>query len=102
MWRQSMQTKAMAPSREIAAALPSVSRRNAVKASEDISPAAMANSRWRVWPKPLMAGLAQAAHLTRCHGELAMAGLAQAADVTVNRDVIRRVGEDQVRTLRLP
>ena len=68
-----MQTNAMAPSREVAAALPSVSRRNAVKASEDISPAA--------------------------HGELAMAGLAQAADVTVNRDVIGRVGEDQVRTL---
>ena len=38
-------------------------------------------------------------HLTRCHSELAMAGLAQAADVTVNRDVIGRVGEDQVRTL---
>ena len=53
MWRQSMQTNAMAPSREVAAALPSVSRRNAVKASDDISPAAMANSRWRVWPKPL-------------------------------------------------
>jgi hypothetical protein len=29
----------------------------------------------------------------------AMAGLAQAADVTVNRDVIGRVGEDLVRTL---
>ena len=38
-------------------------------------------------------------HLTRCHSELAMAGLAQAADVTVNRDVIGRVGEDQVCTL---
>jgi hypothetical protein len=38
-------------------------------------------------------------HLTRCHGELAMAGLAQAADVTVNRDIIGWVGEDQVRTL---
>src|SRR5271157_534549 len=52
MWRQSMHTNAMAPSREHAAAWPSVSRRNAVKASPDISPTPMANSRWRTRPSP--------------------------------------------------
>ena len=68
-----MQTKAMAPSREVAAALP---ERLAQERREGLR-----------------------GHLTRRHGELAMAGLAQAADVTVNRDVVGRVGEDQVRTL---
>src|ERR1019366_5108560 len=45
---QSMQTNAIAPSRQVLAAAPSVSVRNAVNASLDISPAHMANSRWRI------------------------------------------------------
>jgi hypothetical protein len=52
MCLQSMHTKAMAPSRQAKAAWPTVSVRNAVKASEDISPAPIANSRWRTRPRP--------------------------------------------------
>ena len=52
MCRQSMQTKAMAPSRVTAAIAPRLSDRNVVNACSDVSPAAMANSRWRTAPEP--------------------------------------------------
>ena len=52
MWRQSMQTKAMAPSLAVAAALARVSLRNAVNWLRVISPEAKANSRYRIVPSP--------------------------------------------------
>src|SRR5262249_17297306 len=53
MCRQSMHTNAMAPLRASAAACPSVRCRKRVKAATDISPAPMANSRWRMRPSPV-------------------------------------------------
>jgi hypothetical protein len=52
MWRQSMQTKAMAPSWQRAAASANVSTRKRVKEALSISPTRMANSRWRMRPEP--------------------------------------------------
>ena len=70
MWRQSMQTKAIAPSRQAAAALPRVVVRNAVNAL--------------------------LAHLAGGQGELAVLDRAEPADMAVDRHVVGRVGEDQV------
>src|ERR1700730_9513401 len=69
MLRQSMQTKAMAPSWQRAAAGVNVSTRKRLKEALSISPTHMANSRWRMRPEPNMA---------------------------VNRNIVRRVSEYQV------
>jgi hypothetical protein len=52
MWRQSMQTKAMAPSFATLEAFESVTVRNSVNSSRVISPEAKANSRCRTEPRP--------------------------------------------------
>src|SRR3954466_9184435 len=75
MWRQSMQTNAIAPSQLDPAECPSVCRRNCVNASDDISPAPIANSRCRIRPNPQY--------------------------IAVNGNVIGRIGEDQAGTLAL-
>ena len=68
-----MQIKAIAPSRQVLAASPSVSVRKEVKAS--------------------------LRHLAGAHRELAMADPAGAADMAVDRHIVGRVGEDQVDAL---
>ena len=76
MCRQSMQTKAMAPSRQTPPRHARASRcRKAVKAS--------------------------ARHLAGTHGELAMADAAEAADMAIDRDVVGRVGEHEIGALAL-
>ena len=73
MCRQSMQTKAMAPSRQIAAAWPSVSCKKA--------------------------GELGRGHLPDAHGELAVADAPEPADMAVDRHVVGRIGEDEVGAL---
>ena len=77
MWRQSMHTKCDGAVAADRAAHGRASRcRKPVKAAADISPAPMANSRWRTAAEP--------------------------ADMAVDRHVVGRVGEDQVRRARRP
>ena len=70
IWRQSMQTNAMAPSRQDAAACPSVVCRKAVN------------------------GLAR--HFAGPHGELAMADAAEPAHVSIDRNIVGRISEDEI------
>ncbi len=70
MCRQSMHTKAIAPSRQTLR-----HRREAVGEEADER------------------GLG---HLARRHGELAVAHLARAADVAIDRHIVGRIGEDEV------
>src|SRR4051812_39899267 len=70
MCRQSMHTKATAPSRAMAAALPRLSLRNVTQ-----------NVR---------------RHLACRHRELAMAHLTDPAHVAIDRHIVGRIGEDQV------